>query len=224
MILAICGQKGGVGKSTAAVSLAAEWHARGLRVLLVDADRQGTARTWGDVAAEAGCPAPVVVAMGPGFHRPDQLPRLAAGYERIVIDCPPRAGEIQRAALAVADVAVLPCGPSAPDVWGLAESLALVQEARTTRPQLRAAVLLARRQSRTALGAGAREALASCGLPVLRAELAWRIAYAEAFAAGVGVTAYAPSSPAAAEVRALATEIDRLAGAPAAKRKRADHA
>ena len=53
MIIALTGQKGGIGKSTTAVCLAAAAMQRGLRVLLVDADPQGTVRTWGDVAGEA---------------------------------------------------------------------------------------------------------------------------------------------------------------------------
>ena len=50
MIIAITGQKGGVGKSTTAVCLAVAALSRGMRVLLVDADPQGTVRTWGEVA------------------------------------------------------------------------------------------------------------------------------------------------------------------------------
>src|SRR5262245_4570065 len=123
MIIAFCGQKGGAGKTTAALVTATEWLLRGRRVLLVDADPQGSAKTWGEVAAEGGSAAPTVVAMGAGLHRPDQLPALARSFDLTLIDCPPRHGEIQRAALMVADLAVLPCGPSGLDVWALGESL-----------------------------------------------------------------------------------------------------
>src|ERR1022692_925466 len=99
MIIALTGQKGGIGKSTTAVSLAAYGVERGMRVLLVDADPQGTARTWGEVADEAGHPSPTVVAMGPTMHKSGQLAQIAATYDLTVIDCPPRHGEIQRSAL-----------------------------------------------------------------------------------------------------------------------------
>ena len=39
-IVALAGQKGGVGKTTTATAIAAEWCARRRRVLLVDTDRQ----------------------------------------------------------------------------------------------------------------------------------------------------------------------------------------
>jgi len=211
VIVALVGQKGGVGKSTLATSLAVAALERGQAVLLVDADPQGTARTWGDVAAEAGHPAPTVVAMGATMHKPGQLPQVAPGYDLVVIDGPPRHGEIQRAALMVADLAVLPCGPSAADAWALTASLDLLAAARAVRPALRAGVVITRKQGHTALGKGARAALTASGLPVLAAELGYRVAYQEALGAGQGVTTYAPRDPAAAEVRALLEDLTALA-------------
>jgi chromosome partitioning protein len=210
VIIALTGQKGGVGKSTLATSLAAELLARGGRVLLVDADPQGTSRTWGEVAAEGGHPLPTVVAMGATMHRPEQLPRVAQGYDHVVIDGPPRHGDIQRSALMVADLALLPCGPSAADAWALTSSVELLQEARSLRGGLRAYVVITRTQGRTALARSAREALKDCGLPLLGTCLGYRVAYAEALGAGLGVTTYAPRDPAAAEVRALVDELFAL--------------
>jgi len=210
VLLAFVGQKGGVGKSTAAACVAAEYVRLGRSVLLVDADPQGTSRTWAEVASEAGRPAPTVAAMGATMHRPDQLPKLARSFDRVVVDCPPRAGDVQRAALMVADLAVLPSGPSAADAWALAGSLELVAEARALRPDLVAVVLLTRVQAHTALGRGARDVLAEGGLPVLRSSLGYRVAYAEALAAGMGVTEYASGDAAASEVRALVVELERM--------------
>lgn len=210
MIIALTGQKGGVGKSTTAVALAALGVERGMRVLLVDADPQGTARTWGEVANEAGYAAPTVVAMGATMHKPGQLASVAASYDLTVIDCPPRHGDILRSALMTADIAVLPCGPSAADAWALAATLDVVAEARVVRDALRACILITRKQGRTALGKGAREVLESSGLPVLGAELGYRIAYQEALAAGRGVTTFAPRDRAAEEVRSLFVELERF--------------
>jgi chromosome partitioning protein len=211
MVIALAGQKGGTGKTTTAVCLASEWHARGRRVVLVDADPQGSSRTWAEVAAEANHASPTVIAMGSGLHRPDQLPALASSYDFAVVDCPPRHGDIQRSALMVADLVVIPCGPSGLDAWALGATLDLIEEARIVRPDLQVVVVITRRVARTTLGAQARDVLASSQLRVLAAELGHRVAYQEALAAGLGVTGYAPTSAAAAEVRALADELEHLA-------------
>lgn len=215
--IAFVGQKGGTGKTTTAICVAAESLARGRRVLLVDADPQGTTRTWGEIAAEEGHPCPSVVAMGAVLHHPNQLPTLAEGYDLVVIDCPPRHGEIQRSALMVADLAVMPCGPSGVDAWAMAESLDLVREAQVVRPNLQA-VLLVTRKTRTVLGANARSALAEAGVPILATELGFRVAYQEAPPAGLGVTTYAPNDQAAVEVRALVDELEDLLGMERANR------
>lgn len=210
MIVAFAGQKGGVGKSTTAISLAVAALERGSRVLLVDADPQGTARTWGEVAAERGRATPTVVAMGATMHKPGQLRDVAAGYDMTFIDCPPRHGEVQRSALMVADLVVLPCGPSAADAWALASSLEVVNEARTMRDELQACVLITRKQGRTALGKGARKVLESAGLPVLGTELGSRIAYQEALAAGQGITTFAPRDAGTRETFDLLDELEGM--------------
>jgi chromosome partitioning protein len=210
MIIALTGQKGGVGKSTTAICLAAATMQRGLRVLLVDADPQGTVRTWGDVASESGHATPTVVAMGAAMHRQGQLPDMAAAFDLTVIDCPPRHGDIQRAALMVADVAVLPCGPTAVDAWALAGALDVVKEAQSLRERLRCCVLITRRQGRTVLGKSARAVLEASGLSVLQTVLSYRVAYQEAIAAGQGVTTYARRDPAAREIEDLLDELKRI--------------
>jgi chromosome partitioning protein len=135
---------------------------------------------------------------------------MAKSYDLVLVDCPPRHGDIVRSALMIADLAILPCGPSAADAWALASALDLVNEARTLREQLKACIAITRKQGRTALGKGARDVLASSGLPVLESELGYRIAFQESLAAGRGVTQFAPRDRAADEVRNLFDELERF--------------
>jgi len=208
MIIAIAGQKGGSGKSTLAVHLAAEWSARGKRVLLVDADVQGTSLTWSEVADENGNEPPDTVAVGDNLRR--VVPALASAYDVTVIDCPGRReSKRQLGALLCADIAVLPCGPSTPDVWALAESVEMVVEVQELRPRLRACIVVNRLgndgESRAAL-----DALAALPIPLSTTHLGRRVAFSEALAAGRGVTVDQPKSIAAAELSQLADELETL--------------
>ena len=54
MILGILNQKGGCGKSTLAVNMAAVYAQQRLRVLLVDADPQGSAMAWSAARVPSG--------------------------------------------------------------------------------------------------------------------------------------------------------------------------
>ena len=207
LTIVLAGQKGGVGKSTVAVCLAAEAVRRSMKVLLVDADPQGTARTWAEVATEAGRPAPSIVAMGATMHRDRQLSDIGEPFDLVLIDCPPRLGDIQRSALMVADIVILPCGPTAAEAWALALSQELVEEARIVRPELAAYILITRTQGRTTIGKSAREVLEPSGIPILKTELGYRVAYQESLAMGQGVTTYAPRDAAAAEIKALLDEV-----------------
>jgi len=210
--IAFLGEKGGAGKSTLAVNVAAELAARGRRVLLVDADPQGTALAWAGFAAENGHTAPTTIAMGENLRA--QLPPASAAYDDVVIDLPGRSTKRAVGALMIADVAILPCGPSPADAWALMTTVALLGEARELRPELRTAIAL-NRADRTSIGASTREAIAGLGLDVLEATVGDRVAFREALAAGQGVTSYASSSTAAEEVRAFVDELEALA-----KRKR----
>jgi chromosome partitioning protein len=177
---------------------------------VVDCDPQRSALTWSEVAAERHHEAPTVVAMASGLSKPGQLPELASGYHAVVLDCPPRRDDLVREVLMLATMALLPCGPGPTDVWALAESVDLVQKAQAIRPTLKAAIIITRKQPRTAIGRGTREALSAIGLPVLQTEVSYRVTWQESLAAGLAPSTYEPKSPAAEEVRALASEIERM--------------
>lgn len=201
--------KGGAGKSTLAVNLAAEYQRRKHRVLVVDADPQGTARVWAEVAAERQQPAPTVIAMGKDLHRPGQLDRVAAAFDTVIIDCPGRDGAVVRAALMVADLVLIPCGASPADAWALQQSLDLVDEARGLRPHLAARVVITRRRA-TNLGKNARSDLVASGVPLLGVELAERVAYQVAMGEGRGVTTMTGQTEAVREIRELTKAVDDL--------------
>lgn len=208
-VIAVAALKGGAGKTTVALALASEFHLAGHKTLLVDADSQRSAATWASVAAAAGHDAPPVVAMSGANLRKD-VERVGSPFAVVVIDSPPRLAAEQRAALMAAHLVLLPVTPGGADVWALKETLALVEEARGLRPELRAAIVCNRMDRRTALSASLLEAMGEAGVPVLKSTLGQRVAFAEAMTAGQGVCTYAPGTPSAKESHALAREVLRL--------------
>lgn len=210
-VLVMGGQKGGSGKSTMAIHLLVHAMEDGCSVLLVDCDRQGSARTWSAVAQELGQPAPTTISiLEPVLHKPGQLDRVSKGYDLVLIDCPAGITPVQRSALAIADVLVMLCEPSYTDTWSMEDSMKeLVEEMQLANPRLRPCVVLNRVQETTRLGRGARD-MFDKGVQIAETALCQRIAYKEALGAGLGVTTYEPEGPGALEIRNLYGELLQL--------------
>jgi chromosome partitioning protein len=199
--IAFASLKGGVGKSTLTLNVATCLHQAGHRVLIVDADPQGTCSTWAAKAAELEHDGPPVVAMTGAALRRD-LVRVADGYDVVVLDSPPRVGTEARAVMLAADLVVLPVTPGAADVWAARETVTVFDDAHDLRPELRGVVVL-NRADRTALSRMAGKAVEGLGVDALDVVVGQRVAFGEATLAGQGVVTYAPSSDAAREVRRL---------------------
>ncbi len=215
IVIALSSLKGGVGKSTLSLNLATCLHRAGHRVLLVDADPQGTCSAWAARAAELGREGPPVVAMAGAALRRD-LAKVGDGFDVVVIDSPPRMGTEARAAMLAADVVVVPVTPGAADVWAARETVAVLEEAQSLRPELRAVVVL-NRADRTALAKMAGQAVERLGVPALGVSLAQRVAFGEATLAGQGVVDYAPASEAAREVRRFTRAVLDVVGSKASE-------
>lgn len=116
MIVALAAGKGGVGKTTLTALIAQAAATAGRKVLAVDADPQGSLLSWSDDAGGLGDAVSVIALPSARLDR--ELVRLAAGYDVVVIDCPPGLGDraITEAALRAATLAVIPMGPSLLDV------------------------------------------------------------------------------------------------------------
>jgi chromosome partitioning protein len=209
MIVAVLNQKGGSGKTTLAVHLAAALTLRGARVLLVDADLQHSALDW-QTSRQADPLLPVIGLPTKALHK--EIALHTPHYDHILIDGPPRVNELARSAIMAADVVLIPVQPSPYDVWAAKEIVDLITEARVFKPNLQAAFVINRRIVNTAIGRDVAAALEDYPIPVLAAVVSQRVAFAESAASGSTVLELEPTGPAAREVDALADELLRMEG------------
>jgi len=204
MIVGVLSQKGGVDKTTIAINTAATLALRGQRVLLVDADPQGSSLAWSS-ARDRDPLFPVVGMAKPSLHR--DLPAMAKDYDVVVIDGAPRVNELGRSAILASDTILIPVQPSPYDVWAAALTVQLIREAQQFRERLTAAFVINRRIVNTAIGRDVASILDQFGLPVLPGHLCQRVVYAESASQGLSVAELAPQSEAAREVTALVSSI-----------------
>jgi chromosome partitioning protein len=207
MIAGLLNQKGGVGKTTLSVNLAASLTRTGARVLLIDADPQGSALDW--AAARQGDPLFSVVGLPrPTIHK--EISRIGDGYDHIIIDGPPRVTDLVRSAILASDVVLIPVQPSPYDIWAADEVVKLIDEARVYKENLKAAFVINRKIANTAIGRDVREALAVYPVPALMATVTQRVVFAEAAAQGLTVYEIDQNGLAAAEIEAVMSELMEL--------------
>jgi chromosome partitioning protein len=210
MIISAVNQKGGSGKTTMCVHLAAALVRGGAKVLLIDADPQGTALDW-SALRQGEAAFPVIGLPRPVLHR--EVPTLAADYDYVVIDGPPQVADVTRSAIMASDMVLIPVQPSGPDVWGARAVVELLAEAVMVRPNLKAAFAVSRKIVNTALGRDVLEALAIYRMHVLAASFGQRVAFAEALTNGQTVFDLDPASLASTEAAELTRETMEFAHA-----------
>ncbi|WP_338584831.1 ParA family partition ATPase [Erwinia aphidicola] len=204
MIISVLNQKGGVGKTTLSVNIAARLAADGARVLLLDADPQGSSLDWA-AAREEESAFTVLGLPRATLHK--DIGKFTLDYDHIVIDGPPRVTDLARSAIMAADLVVIPVQPNPYDVWAAQEVVTLIHEARIYKENLKSVFAVNRKIVNTAIGRDVGEALSTYETPVLEATVSQRVIFAEAAAVGKAVFELEPDSAASKEIRALVNEI-----------------
>jgi chromosome partitioning protein len=205
MIISFLNQKGGVGKTTLSVNMAGCLARQGHRVLLIDADKQGSATTWASLREDAPFQ---VVSMARANMARDAL-KLAQDYDHTIIDGPPHAEEIARSCIVASDFVALPIEPSGLSTWASDLTVRQVKEAQEFKPTLKCGFVVSRKIGKTVIGRDIRNMAAEAGLPILESEIEQRVAFAEGMTMGQTIFEWAGDSNAAREIEHLTKEIER---------------
>lgn len=120
--VAVIMQKGGVGKTTIARSLAVAGVQAGYRTMLIDMDQQQSAVIWGKLRKAAE---PAIVFAVEQDLEGKLADAEAAGYQLAIIDTPPARSSEAVIAAEVADLVVAPIQPS-PDAYAQIQRTARV--------------------------------------------------------------------------------------------------
>ncbi len=158
-ILALNSLKGGVGKTTITMHLAAAIAATGERVVVLDADEEVSALRWQQHAHADNVTLPFRVVAADRNSLMRQARDLARDGTIVVIDTPPNNREILKSAATVADVVLVPVLPTAMDLDRLGTTLELLADLEAALPNFNYAIVLNRFDARKAMAHGANAAL-----------------------------------------------------------------
>jgi chromosome partitioning protein len=196
MIIAVVAQKGGTGKTTLAINLAAAAELAGKVALIIDTDPQASASEW--ASWRKGDPPEVIDSAPPRLAVKIALAR-SQGATFIVIDTPPHADLAASKAVEAADLVLIPCRPSAFDLAAIRTTGQLVKL--LGKPA--ALVFTAGPARAPKIYADATALVESFGIYVCPHHIADRAAFRHASAAGQTVFEFEPNGRAAAEIETI---------------------
>jgi chromosome partitioning protein len=205
MIIAVVNSKGGVGKSTVAVHLAAWLHSQGYRVTLADCDAQQSSSEWIREAA----PNVKTVRLDDANDILNELPAIAADTDFVVADGPGSNTENSRSLLLRADFAVVPCKASMLEVRALAKATDVLRQAHSIRGGIPEAVIVLSMVGKNyRLTKDMKDAAAVLDLPLAKTAMTLRQIYADAPGQGkVVLDMGTRAAEASTEVRHLFKEL-----------------
>jgi chromosome partitioning protein len=202
-IISLMNEKGGSGKSTIATNIATALHREGKRVVLVDADPQGTARDWREASPEGANLPPVIALDRPQML--DSIKSMAADY--VIIDTPAKAESMAAGVVRISHVALVVIQPSGADVWASAATVKLIRSKLDLGGAIDAAFVVNRSSGTTKLSKEIRSgSWNEYGLDQLDATIGNRVAFAQALTDGLSVYDLADSA-AKSEIDAVLEEM-----------------
>jgi chromosome partitioning protein len=191
--IGILAQKGGAGKTTLTLHWAVEAQIQSAEpVAVIDTDPQGSAAAWGE-RREKDTPL-VLKAEAGRLHQALEACR-SNDVAYVFIDTMPRVERPSLEAARLADLVVIPCGPSIVDIEAIGATVDIVQQTRTL-----AVIVLNQGRTGSSINDKAVAVLSQYGLSVCPVQIMRRAALADAFTDGRAVRELDPNGKAAKEI------------------------
>ncbi|WP_018264050.1 ParA family partition ATPase [Methylobacterium sp. WSM2598] len=206
--IALINQKGGVGKTTVALHLAAAFQLHGRDTLVLDLDPQASASEWHD-ARENKLPHVESIQPARLAKVVEQAREIGTGV--LVLDTAPHAESTALEAARCADLVLVPCQPSIMDLRAMRKTADLLKLVRV--PAF--AVLNSVPPQRTVADEAEEMIAGTLGLPVCPVRLGDRVAYDRCLITGQVAQEIEPAGKAAAEVARLYMWTCEQLGMPA---------
>lgn len=204
MIITIGGIKGGCGKSLISTNLTVMRSLNGRKVLLVDADEQGTSGDWTEHRASLGVATSWTTIRLKANAVRTEIKKMAKDYDDIIIDCGGRDTASLRAALTVSNVFLVPFQPKSFDIWTREKVSDLVEEATSLNEDLIAYSVINCAGSRGSDNEDAKKILSKAeGLKLLPMTIGLRKGFSNATAEGLGIMEMRSDKKAKEEMQAL---------------------
>ena len=210
-VISFLNQKGGCGKTTASINLAAMLDSMGYTVELVNLDPQGTALDWATTRANVRSEDESlfrVSQMGTNISR--EIKSVKRGCDFVIVDGAPQVQALTVQAIKSADIVVIPVQPTQADVWATDMIVDIIKEIHEIRDEKRpetyfmvSQVLKSSKESGTFAGM-IRDGYE---LPTLNARTTRRLDYQRVFEGGGSVVDLDEQNQARHEIKMLAKEL-----------------
>ena len=213
--IVLANSKGGAGKTAIVRSLTAYWHVLGFLPGILDADPQGSISKRHDPEGPLGDV--LIIRESDERYIESSLEELKGqGRYPIIVDTGGFENRTAYIALLASDIALIPLKPAGDDIdeaistYETIQQLSQTPERNKVGKPIIARFLLTMVKANTVIANHIREELTESGYPVLKTNIADRVAFAEDGLRGLAPPITDPNGVASRDVAALAAEISAL--------------